>query len=190
MSTAEATELTRGFSLVRLFGLTLFLSAFLLFWCEPMVGKMVLPSVGGAAAVWSVCILFFQIVLLAAYFYAHVLGRLNYRLQLIVHAGVLSVAYAFLPIRVGATGIHDPARAPVWLIGQLLTGVGSPFFAVATTAPLLQKWFSTTSEKSAKDPYFLYAASNAGSLLALAIHPFIVEPLFGVSLQSRSWFLG
>src|SRR5215510_4733259 len=104
MSTAEATELTRGFSLVRLFGLTLFLSAFLLFWCEPMVGKMVLPSVGGAAAVWSICIVFFQIVLLAAYLYAHLLGRLHLRVQLILHTVVLLTSFAFLPIRLSLAG--------------------------------------------------------------------------------------
>ena len=190
MSTAVAVEETRAFSLARLMALTLFLSAFLLFWCEPMVGKMVLPSVGGAAAVWSICIVFFQIVLLAAYFYAHLLGRLNFRVQLIVHTVVLSTSLAFLPIHVSLAGAHNAAEEPLWLIGRLLTGVGTPFFAVATTAPLLQKWFSTTSEKSAKDPYFLYASSNAGSLLALAVHPFVLEPSLGVTLQSRSWFFG
>ena len=188
MSTAVAIEQTRAFSLARLMALTLFLSAFLLFWCEPMVGKMVLPFVGGAAAVWSICILFFQIVLLAAYFYAHLLGRLHFRVQLIVHTVVLSTSLAFLPIHLSLAGAHDAAEAPLWLIGRLLIGVGTPFFGVATTAPLLQKWFSTTSEKSAKDPYFLYASSNAGSLLALAVHPFVLEPSLGVTLQSRSWF--
>jgi hypothetical protein len=190
MSTAVAVAQTRVFSLARLLALTLFLSAFLLFWCEPMVGKMALPSVGGAAAVWSICIVFFQIVLLAAYLYAHLLGRLHFRVQLIVHTAVLFTSFTFLPIRLILAGAHDAGEAPLWLIGRLLAGVGAPFFAVATTSPLLQKWFSTTSEKSAKDPYFLYASSNAGSLLALAVHPFVLEPLLGVTLQSRAWFFG
>jgi len=190
MNTAVAVERTKVVSLARLLAVTLFLSAFLLFWCEPMVGKMVLPSVGGAAAVWSICIVFFQIVLLAAYLYAHLLGRLQLRVQLILHTMVLFTSFAFLPIRLSLTGVHDAGAAPLWLIVRLLTGVGVPFFAVATTAPLLQKWFSTTAEKSAEDPYFLYAASNAGSLLALTVHPFVLEPSLGVSLQSRSWFFG
>src|ERR1051326_4844612 len=132
MTTALAVEQTKTLSLSRLFGLTLFLSAFLLFWSEPMVAKMVLPSMGGAAAVWSVCILFFQIVLLAAYLYAHLLGRLRFRAQLIVHTVVLSASFVFLPIHLTLSGVHYATEATASLIMQLLAGVGATFFTVAT----------------------------------------------------------
>jgi SAM-dependent methyltransferase len=192
-TTATATLEKSGTSaLVRVLRLTLFVSAFLMFWCEPMVGKMVLPHAGGAAAVWTTCVLFFQVILLAAYLYAYLLGRLkSLRLQLVVHASVLLMAVPFLPIWFG-TGLDEGSmRNPaIWLVAHLFTSVGVPFFAVATTAPLLQKWFSATSERSASDPYFLYAASNAGSVVALAMHPFVLEPLFGVSLQSQWWLWG
>src|SRR5262245_35722280 len=186
------TAKTKSSSLVLITGSTLFASAFLLFWCEPMVGKMVLPLAGGTAAVWTTCLLFFQIMLLAGYLYAHWLARLrDIRHQFLIHALVLITAVAFLPIRF-PVGVDDriPENPALWLLGRLFAGAGLPFFALATTAPLLQNWFSTTIEDSANDPYFLYAASNAGSLFALVVHPFVLEPLFGASLQSRYWLVG
>ena len=192
MSTIAAPPKSKSTSLVLILASTLFASAFLLFWCEPMVGKMVLPLAGGTAAVWTTCLLFFQIMLLAGYLYAHVVARLrNIRHQFLIHTLVLALPFAFLPIRFGV-GLDDriPENPAMWLLGRLFVGAGLPFFALATTAPLLQNWFSTTTEDSAADPYFLYAASNAGSLSALLTHPFILEPFFGASRQSRYWFVG
>lgn len=179
-------------SLVLILGVTLFASAFLMFWCEPMVGKMVLPLAGGTAAVWTTCLVFFQFVLLAGYLYAHLLGRLrNVRHQLLIHTVVLILPLASLPIRfnVGLGG-EIPENPAMWLLGRLFAGAGLPFFALATTAPLLQNWLATTTEDAADDPYFLYAASNAGSLSALLVHPFVLEPSLGASLQSRYWYVG
>ena len=178
--------------LVRALGATLFVSAFLLFWCQPMVGKMVLPYLGGAAAVWTTCVLFFQAMLLAGYVYAHLLGRIpNVRAQIGVHLAVLLLPLLFLPLSfaggVGGAAFEHPAAS---LLGKLLTTVGVPFFVISTTAPLLQSWLARTEDKAARDPYFLYAASNLGSLLALLVYPFWVEPRIGVTAQSAVWTAG
>ncbi len=178
--------------LIRTLGITLFLSAFLLFWCQPMVGKMMLPYLGGAAAVWTTCVLFFQAMLLGGYIYAHLLGRLSLRIQIVVHGILLFVPLAFLPIAFDSY-VLDPASFthPAFaLLRQLAFTVGVPFFVISTTAPLLQNWLSSTEDSAGKDPYFLYAASNAGSLIALLVYPFLVEPRIGVAAQSSAWSLG
>jgi len=172
--------------------MTLGLSAFLLFWSEPMVGKMVLPHAGGAAAVWTSCVLFFQLMMLAAYLYAHLLGKVgSVRLQFGLHAASLLVPLLFLPfVFTGDIRSETAGNPAAWIVGRLIATVGVPFFVVATTAPLLQKWFSTTRDESAGDPYFLYAASNAGSLAALVLHPLVLEPFFGLRSQAKAWQLG
>src|SRR5438128_640476 len=180
----------RSHHLVLLFAPTIFLSAFLLFCSEPMVGKMMLPLLGGAAAVWVTCPLFFQLMLLAGYGYAHALERYaKVRTQMVVHSCLMLAALVFLPMhfmtRPDAAASSHPT---LWLLGQLIKSVGIPFGVVSTTAPLLQNWLSKTKTASAKDPYFLYAISNAGSLLALLAYPVFIEPRFGVRLQSESWF--
>jgi SAM-dependent methyltransferase len=179
-------------NLTRLLAVTLFLSAFLLFCCQPMVGKMVLPLLGGAASVWTTCVLFFQVMLLAGYLYAHLLGKLsNLRHQTVVHLGLMAAALAFLPIRFGSSALPDAASDPVaWQLLQLARSVAVPFFVISTTAPLLQSWFTRTTDPAARDPYFLYAASNVGSLLALILYPFVFEPAFGVATQSGWWTAG
>src|SRR5215468_6248378 len=142
MSTIAAPPKSKSSSLVLILGSTLFASAFLLFWCEPMVGKMVLPLAGGTAAVWTTCLLFFQIMLLAGYLYAHLLARLrDIRHQFLIHGLVIVAALAFLPIRFGV-GMEDrlPENPAFWLLARLFAGAGLPFFALATTAPLLQNW--------------------------------------------------
>src|SRR3989454_11661651 len=168
---AAPTEQTRH--IILLFAPTIFLSAFLLFCSEPMVGKMMLPLLGGAASVWITCLLFFQLMLLAGYGYAHALERyLNVRAQMLAHSGLMTVALLFLPMHFG--GRPDAAassRPTFWLLGQLIRSVGIPFGVVSTTAPLLQNWFAKTKTASGRDPYFLYAVSNAGSLLALLAYP-------------------
>jgi len=173
-------------------GLTLFLSAFLLFCCQPMIGKMVLPLLGGAASVWTTCMLFFQAMLLVGYLYAHGLGKWrSLRGQIAVHLGLLFLVLFFLPMRFGNGAVPEGGESPVaWALLQLFRTVAVPFFAISTTAPLLQRWFSQTGHHQASDPYFLYASSNAGSLLALLVYPFLLEPALGVAAQSRAWSVG
>src|SRR5215510_13598623 len=183
----------RGFrNIVVLFGPTLFLSAFLLFWFEPMVGKMMLPFLGGAASVWITCLLFFQLMLLTGYAYAHLLERYGtVRNQIVIHSMMLLVVFLFLPVRFSARPDEGAsAHAAAWLLWQLIKTVGIPFAVVSTTAPLLQNWVSKTrsQSESVKDPYFLYAISNAGSLIGLVIYPLLIEPRIGVRTQSWWWF--
>ncbi len=174
------------------FGLTLFLSAGLLFVVQPMVGKLVLPTLGGTPAVWNTCMVFFQAVLLAGYAYAHAsVHWLGVRMQARVHLGVLLLPLLALPIAFEQTSPAPTGDLPVgWLIWRLLLAVGLPFFVVSTSAPLLQKWFSRTGHPDAHDPYFLYGASNCGSLLALLGYPLVIEPLLPTLSQTRWWAFG
>src|SRR5947209_1349970 len=133
-----------------------------------MAGKMVLPLFGGASAVWTTCLVFFQVALLAGYAYAHASTTwLGARRQAALHLALLLAPAAVLPVAVSRAlapaGAADPAP---WLLLTLLLAVGLPFFVVAASAPLLQKWFADTGHPDARDPYFLYAASNLGSLIA------------------------
>ncbi len=186
-----------------LFGLTMFVSATLLFLVQPMVGKMILPLVGGTPAVWNSCMVFFQALLLAGYFYAHkTTVTFSTRKQIAVHAGVLAVALGAMLVGALLTGNSSPVPVVKSLAPQgsdvpffgvlvlLAVAIGLPFFAVSTTAPLLQKWFSETGHPSARDPYFLYAASNIGSLLALVAYPFVVEPNMPLVNQAWMWAAG
>src|SRR5438132_11867119 len=180
-----------GRSMLLLLGSTLFLSAFLLFCCEPMVGKMVLPILGGAASVWTTCVLFFQSMLLVGYVYTHLLGKIKQlRNQILIHTSLMLIALAFLPIHFSSASGH-PSESPVlWLLGHLFIAIGVPFAVISSTAPLLQHWLAKTPAVHGRDPYFLYAASNAGSLLALLAYPVLLEPRYGVNAQSRLWFDG
>src|SRR5207245_820333 len=159
---------------------------------QARVGKMVLPYLGGAAAVWTTCVLFFQAMLLAGYVYAHLLGRASdVRKQIVTHAFVLLLPFSFLPMAFKGDSSESLSQHPsLWLLVRLLTSVGVPFFVVSTTSPLLQNWLSRTKDVAARDPYFLYSASNAGSLLALIAYPFLLEPRIGLASQSRLWFGG
>jgi SAM-dependent methyltransferase len=186
------TSRPASLNVVFLFAPTIFLSAFLLFCCEPMVGKMMLPYLGGAASVWITCLLFFQLMLLAGYGYAHVLERYaDIRAQIAIHISLMLITILFLPIRFAARPEQMASTNPTfWLLGMLLRSVGIPFCIVSTTAPLLQNWLAKTRTVSGRDPYFLYAVSNAGSLLALLAYPVLVEPYWGVRSQSSYWFAG
>ena len=188
------TPIVRGSfrNIISLFAPTLFLSAFLLFCFEPMVGKMMLPFLGGAASVWITCLLFFQLMLLTGYGYAHLLERCaGVRGQIIVHSAMMVAVFLFLPVQFAARPNADAsAHASTWLLWQLIKTVGVPFAVVSTTAPLLQNWLSKTRAGSNRDPYFLYAISNAGSLIALLAYPLFIEPHLGVSIQSRWWLAG
>ncbi|HEX8284929.1 MAG TPA: fused MFS/spermidine synthase [Pyrinomonadaceae bacterium] len=177
-----------------LFAAALFVSAFLLFWVQPLVGKTVLPLLGGTPAVWNTCMLFFQAALLGGYAYALALTRwLTARSQALVHLGLLAVAALALPPALGADasgGAPEGGSPAWWLLKTLLVTVGPPFLVLSASAPLLQRWFSRTRDASASDPYFLYAASNAGSLLALLGFPALFEPWLSLGQQGRAWALG
>ena len=154
-----------------------------------MVAKMVLPLLGGSASVWSTCVLFFQTMLLAGYVYAHGLSRtLRLRQQFAVHGTLMLAALAFLPIAFSTTPGGPAMNQPsAWLLLQLLGTIGVPFFVLSATAPLLQNWLVQTRFEASSNPYVLYAASNAGSLLSLVIYPLLVEPRTGVIVQSTLW---
>jgi len=181
-----------GMNVIGLFAPALFLSAFLLFWVQPLFAKMVLPLLGGAPAVWNTAMVFFQVMLLGGYLYAHVLARrVPGRAQVAVHGLVLALGLVALPIAAPA-GVVPPAEgSPIgWLLGVLALGVGVPFFALSATAPLLQAWFARAGGARAGDPYFLYAASNPGSLLSLLAFPLLLEPGLTLSAQARLWLAG
>jgi len=172
-----------------LFAGTLFLSAALLFVVEPMIAKMILPLLGGSPAVWNTCLVFFQAALLAGYLYAHALGAwLGFRLQVAVHVGLLCLALVLLPVGLPQWLVaqipHDASPVP-WLLSLLALAIGLPFIVVAASAPLLQKWYAGGGARGAGDPYFLYAASNLGSMIALGSYPFLLEP--NTSLGEQSW---
>ncbi len=171
------------------FSLTAFTGALLLFLVQPMVGKMLLPRLGGSPAVWNTCILFFQAALLVGYAWAHLLARVPRKgAQIALHAALLAAAAAALASGLHAAGDPPAEGSPAWwLLATLARSVGLPFIAVAATAPLIQKWFASTDDPRAADPYFLYAASNAGSLLGLLGYPLLVEPALDIDRQQVVW---
>lgn len=176
------------------YALTLFASAALMFAIQPLAGRAVLPALGGTAAVWAACLLFFQTMLLAGYAWAHlVTARWPPARQRAAHLLLLLAGAAWLPPGVGGAGAAElatsrwPAAA---LFLHLLAQLGLPVMALAATAPLLQRWYSQTDRADAADPYFLYAASNAGSLLALLAYPFLIEPWLGLRMQRLAWASG
>ena len=177
---------------VAVFAATIFLSAGLLFGLEPMFSKMVLPLLGGSAAVWSTAMAVFQGLLLAGYLYAWLItSRLPLKLAILVHMAVLAAAGFFLPVAVSAAFSSPPqATISLWLVALFLASIGAPFFAVAANAPLLQAWFARTGHADAADPYFLYRASNLGSFAVLIAYPFAIEPEWGLAAQSRLWMAG
>ncbi|MBM4034723.1 MAG: ferrichrome ABC transporter permease, partial [Planctomycetes bacterium] len=169
------------------YALTIFLSAFLLFQVQPLISKFILPWFGGTPAVWTTAMLFFQVLLLAGYAYAHLVAtKLQERTQAIVHIVVLFVAIAMLPIIPGDRWKPASGGNPTWQILLLLgVCVGVPYFVLATTSPLMQAWFSRTHP--GRSPYRLYALSNVGSLLALLSFPFVFEPWLPLRTQGWLW---
>src|SRR6266700_1449325 len=186
----QTTPVTRGSrTLVVVFTATSFLGAFLLFLVEPMAAKFLLPLLGGSPAVWNTAMVFFQATLLGGYAAAHLmLTWLPVRVQSFVQVALLGIALLALPIALphgwqAPTG-GDPAT---WTLFALVVMVGAPFLMLSTVGPTLQRWFSRTTHPRAADPYFLYAAGNAGSLLALLAYPFVLEPAMPLSSQSSLW---
>jgi len=170
-----------------LYALTIFLSAFLLFQVQPLIAKIILPWFGGSAAVWSAAMLFFQLVLLAGYGYAHwSIRNLKARSQMLVHAGLLLVSCALLPILPNPywrpTAVGDPTLRILML---LVATIGLPYFLLSSTSPLLQAWYVRRSGSGV--PYRLFALSNFGSMLALVSFPFLVEPRLASRQQAYLW---
>jgi len=170
----------------------IFLSAALLFAVQPMFTKMVLPRLGGAPQVWSVAMVFFQAALLAGYGFAHLLTRyVPGRKSLFIQLGVMVAACLTLPLSIASGWGKPPAVGEAfWLLGLFTVSIGLPFFALAANSPLLQAWFARSDHPAAKDPYFLYAASNIGSFLALLSYPLIIEPLIRLYDQTWLWTIG
>lgn len=174
-----------------MFAVAIFTSACLVFTVQPMVAKLVLPTLGGSPSVWNASMVFFQTALLVGYGYAHLLQRITaLRTQVAIHLLLLAAAALFLPLRIsGALGDPDPSAPTAWLLGTLVVSVGAPFAVLSATAPLLQAWFARVRAGHAdgKNPYVLYAASNLGSFLALLAYPVLIEPLASLSGQRWGW---
>jgi SAM-dependent methyltransferase len=173
-----------------LYAVTIFVSAFLLFLVQPILAKQILPWFGGTAAVWTMCMVFFQFVLLLGYAYSHWLAStFSPKRQATIHLALLVLSLAFLPIIPDAswkpTGLEDPGLRILLL---LFATIGLPYMLLATTSPLVQAWFARAYPGSS--PYRLFALSNFASMLALLGYPFLLEPAFPTRLQSLGWSAG
>ena len=169
-----------------IYAATIFLSSFLLFLVQPLIARLILPWFGGSAAVWTTCMLFFQVLLLAGYAYAHALQRVGGRRQSAVHTVLLLAALATLPIMPSESWKPAGGDEPVTRILLLLaTSVGLPYFLLASTSPLIQAWFARARPN--EDPYRLFALSNLASLIALLGYPFLVEPYLAAHEQVSTW---
>lgn len=177
---------------VVLYTVTSLVASGLLFSVEPMVAKLLLPAYGGSPMVWNTAVLFFQGALLAGYAYAHwSQRRLGRRRQPLVHLALVALPLAVLPVALPDwTVAPEGAPAALWLLLVLAVLVGAPFAVLATTGPLVQRWYSWSRLPRSDDPYFLYAAGNAGSLAALLAYPFVIEPAAGLATQTRWWSAG
>ena len=173
-----------------IYALTIFASAFLLFLVQPIMAKQILPWFGGSAAVWTTCLMFFQLVLLFGYAYADWTIRfLKPRPQVILHVTLVVVSLISLPIIAGSGWKPEGDEDPTWLIlGLLAATIGLPYFLLSTTGPLLQAWFAR-SYPATRNVYRLFALSNGASLIALVAYPFVVEPYITTREQSVGWSL-
>jgi hypothetical protein len=183
-------QLLRGDGMsLAVFAATMLLSAFLLFSVQPLFAKLVLPKLGGSPSVWAVSMCFFQTALLGGYCYAHLLNRwLPTKYAIGVHFIALTLAWNALPIGLPQAITEPPAGAAYfWLIAILAAGAGLPFLVISASAPLLQTWFARSGNRHGADPYFLYGASNFGSLTALLAYPIVIEPFLGLSVQTVTW---
>src|ERR1700681_3416514 len=178
--------------LIPIYTAAIFLSAGLLFAVQPMFTKMVLPRLGGSPSVWAVAMVFFQGILLLGYAYADILTRfVRGPLALLIHLAVMLGGAIFLPVAVAkGWGLPPADREQLFLLGLFSVSIGFPFFALSANGPLLQAWFARSGLGQAQNPYFLYAASNFGSLLALFAYPFVAEPFSTLSFQSNIWRSG
>src|SRR6266853_770573 len=172
-----------------LYAVTIFLSAFLLFQVQPLIAKVILPWFGGSAAVWTICMLFFQVLLLAGYVYSHAYVRARIPARRHIHVALLVLAAATLPLAASTAWKPEGGEDPTWrILGLLATSVGLPYFVLSTTGPLVQAWYARSHESAA--PYRLFALSNLGSMLALVSYPLAVEPLLALGTQAAVWSAG
>jgi len=177
-------------ALALIYSFTVGLSAFLLFLVEPLFAKIILPWFGGSAAVWTVCLVFFQSALLLGYFYADLCTRrLRPRRQVPLHIALLALSLPLLPLSPGSFWRPGPGEDPSWrILGLLTAAIGLPYVLLSTTSPLVQSWCSRRLPKS--DPYRLFALSNLASLAALLSYPFLIEPRSSTHVQSLAWSAG
>lgn len=178
--------------LIALYTAVVLLGSGLLFAVEPMVAKFLLPVYGGSPMVWNTAVLFFQGALLVGYCFAHwSQGRLGPRRQPWLQLVLVLPPLALLPVALPGWAVA-PGSAPValWLLLVLAVMVGAPFAVLATTGPIIQRWYSWSGLPRSNDPYFLYAASNIGSLVALLSYPFVLEPSADLATQARWWAVG
>src|ERR1039457_3635047 len=173
-----------------LYAITILVSAFLLFQVQPVIAKIILPWFGGSAAVWTTCMLFFQLALLAGYLYSHAVVRyLKPRTQMLTHGCLLLVSALALPIYPNASWKpSDPSDPLFRILGLLAVTVGLPYFLLATTGPLMQAWYARRYQGAM--PYRLYALSNAGSMFALLSYPVLFEPVLTTRHQTVAWSIG
>ncbi len=190
--TVELSARQNTSTLVPAYVFTMLLSASLLFLVQPMFARMALPLLGGTPAVWAIAMCFFQAVLLGGYCYAHLLKKyLAPANAVLLHLVLMAAAWFFLPVNLPPSAVPSGgATAGLWLIGLMAESIGYPFFFLSATAPLLQSWFARTTHEDAGNPYFLYSASNIGSLSSLIAYPFVVEPLLGLHSQAMIWSVG
>ena len=175
-----------------MFTVTIFLGAALLFILEPMFARMVLPLLGGSPGVWITSVLVFQALLLAGYAYAHLsVSRFGPRRQSMLHMALVGLPILLLPIAV-PSGWTPPAqeKPALWLIAVMGVSVAFPFLMISSASPLLQRWFAATRHTRARDPYFLFRASNLGSMVGLLSYPVLLEHTLGLAEQSRLWSVG
>jgi len=174
------------------YAFTIFLSAALVFLVQPMFAKMAMPVLGGSPSVWNVSLVCFQAALLGGYVYAHLLARLkNTRLQVVIHGTALLAAAVVLPFGLTtALGAPNPSAPTLWLAGAFALSIAPPFMVISATAPLIQAWYGRSGRHDAADPYYLYAASNVGSLIGLCAYPLLMEPLMPLASQTATWSMG
>jgi hypothetical protein len=171
------------------YALTISLSAFLLFEVQPVIAKMILPWFGGSSAVWSTCMLFFQVVLLLGYVYAHLLNKLAPRKQAVAHTSLLAVSLLVLPIIPSPGWKHSGMAQPsLTILALLAVTVGLPYFLLSATSPLLQAWYARSHKQGL--PYRFFALSNFFSMLALLSYPFLIEPNLPSRTQALVWSAG
>ncbi len=176
--------------MVILYTATIFLSAFLIFLVQPIIGKLLLPLAGGSPSVWNACMLFFQALMLAGYSYTHFSQeKFGVKKQTNIQIVLMLATLLLLPIRFTAS-TAIPEDPTFWLLINLFKSAGIPFFILATLSPMLQLWFAHTGHSRSGNPFFLYAASNIGSFFALLAYPFLIEPFVDLAAQTNLWAAG
>ena len=183
---AAAPQTSQDRAATAVFSLAIFTAAALLFMVQPLAARMILPVLGGSPAVWIAAVAFFQTTLLLGYAYAHLTARLGRRPRAAAHAAVMLIALLFLPLALPAW-VAPSSEPHLWLVGVLALAVGAPFFVLSSASPALAYWYTDGGKR---DPYFLYAVSNAGSFVGLMSYPLVIEPILGLGSQATMWAWG